>query len=61
MSNFGKDGMAVGRRGFLRTCALLGLGALGFGFREVVTLPSSATVPEFVIISGWVLPAQYFR
>jgi hypothetical protein len=49
----------VSRRRFLKVCALLGVGALGVGFRGVTAMPSAAS-SEFVVISGWVLPAQYF-
>lgn len=60
MENIANDGISVGRRRFLSVCALLGFGTLVVGFRGVAALPSAAP-SEFVVISGWVLPAQYFR
>ncbi|MBK5354662.1 hypothetical protein JFU37_19470 [Pseudomonas sp. TH41] len=50
----------MGRRGFLQAFALLSLGGLTFGFSEAVARPSGKK-SEFVVINGWVLPAQYFR
>jgi hypothetical protein len=50
----------MGRRGFLQAFALLSLGGLISGFSEVVARPS-AVESEFVVINGWVLPAQHFR
>lgn len=50
----------LGRRGFIKACALLSLGGLTFGFSKIVARPS-AEKTEFVVINGWVLPAQYFR
>ncbi|MBA6116878.1 twin-arginine translocation signal domain-containing protein [Pseudomonas putida] len=50
----------LGRRGFLRNCALLGVGGAVFG-----ALPEVARKPAepvgHVLINGWVLPSQYFR
>ena len=54
----------MGRRDFLQACALLSLGGLAFGVSEVVAQPSPVPAPvksEFVVINGWVLPAQHFR
>jgi hypothetical protein len=52
----------MGRRDFLQACALLSLGGLAFGVSEVVAQPSPVPVKsEFVVINGWVLPAQHFR
>ncbi|MHC8350283.1 hypothetical protein ACYZT7_13270 [Pseudomonas sp. RT4P38] len=48
------------RRGFLQAFALLSFGGLMFGFSEAVARPSAAK-SEFVVINGWVLPAQHFR
>ncbi|TPG75390.1 hypothetical protein EAH78_21290 [Pseudomonas arsenicoxydans] len=50
----------IGRRGFLRACALLSLGGLMFGSAITVPRPSAAK-SKFVVINGWVLPAQHFR
>jgi hypothetical protein len=50
----------MGRRDFLQAFALLSLGGLAFGFSKAVALPSGKK-SEFVVINGWVLPAQYFR
>lgn len=52
--------LKVGRRGFLQAFGLLSLGGLVFGFSETVARPA-ATKSEFVVINGWVLPAQHFR
>ncbi|MHC8320946.1 hypothetical protein ACYZT4_09645 [Pseudomonas sp. GB2N2] len=54
----------MSRRGLLQTFTLLSLGGLVFGFSEAVVRPSvikSVTKSEFVVINGWVLPAQHFR
>lgn len=48
------------RRGFLQASALLSIGGLMFGFSKAVVRPSAAK-SEFVVINGWVLPAQHFR
>jgi len=50
----------MGRRGFLQACALLSLGGLAIGFSETIARPAAAK-SEFVVINGWVLPAQHFR
>ncbi|MGY3175329.1 hypothetical protein C4E44_09570 [Pseudomonas sp. MWU12-2312b] len=50
----------MGRRDFLQACALLSLGGLVFGVSEVVARPTPVK-SEFVVINGWVLPAQHFR
>lgn len=52
--------LKVGRRGFLQVFGLLSLGGLVFGFSETVARPA-AIKSEFVVINGWVLPAQHFR
>ncbi|CAM4062065.1 hypothetical protein CCOS865_03476 [Pseudomonas reidholzensis] len=50
----------LGRRGFLRSCAVLGVGGALFGVNA-----SAASKPAdpagFVVINGWVLPARYFK
>jgi hypothetical protein len=60
MSELDLNTSLIGRRGFLRACAVLSLGVLTFGFARVVAR-SSADKSGFVVINGWVLPAQYFR
>jgi hypothetical protein len=50
----------LGRRDFLQAFALLSLGGLSVGFSSVLARPSSEKA-GFVVINGWVLPAQYFR
>ncbi|MHC8400563.1 hypothetical protein ACYZTX_14065 [Pseudomonas sp. MDT1-17] len=50
----------MGRRGFLLAFALLSIGGSMFGFSKAVARPSAAK-SEFVVINGWVLPAQHFR
>ncbi|VVM43372.1 hypothetical protein PS662_00414 [Pseudomonas fluorescens] len=52
------------RRGFLQAFALLSLGGLMFGLSEAVVRPSVVKTDvksEYVVINGWVLPAQHFR
>lgn len=60
MSNVVSGDVLPGRRRFLKVCALLGLGTIGCGLRGVVAPPSDV-LSEFIVINGWVLPAQYFR
>jgi hypothetical protein len=50
----------MGRRGFLQALTLLSLGGLVFGFSKAVARPS-VVKSEYVVINGWVLPAQHFR
>ncbi|MBK5011243.1 hypothetical protein IAE33_003103 [Pseudomonas sp. S60] len=50
----------VGRRGFLQSCVLLGVGGAVFGPRAVLAA-TPAGQAGFVVINGWVLPARYFR
>lgn len=50
----------MGRRGFLQAFALLSLGGITFGFSKAVARPSAGK-SEYVVINGWVLPAQHFR
>jgi hypothetical protein len=49
-----------GRRRFLQAFVLLSLVGLTFGFAKVGARPV-AEKSGFVVINGWVLPAQYFR
>ncbi|ATP44896.1 hypothetical protein SAMN02745962_03215 [Pseudomonas sp. LAIL14HWK12:I11] len=50
----------LGRRGFLQSCVLLGVGGAVFGVAaDVARKPVEK--PGFVVINGWVLPSQYFR
>jgi hypothetical protein len=50
----------LGRRGFLQSCVLLGVGGAVFGVAaDVARKPVEKT--GFVVINGWVLPSQYFR
>jgi hypothetical protein len=60
MSELDLNYPVIGRRGFIRACALLSLGGYAFGFPRVVARPP-VDKTEFVLINGWVLPAQYFR
>ncbi|APV37823.1 hypothetical protein PFAS1_00120 [Pseudomonas frederiksbergensis] len=48
------------RRSFLQASVLLSIGGLMFGFSKTVARPS-VVKSEFVVINGWVLPAQHFR
>lgn len=50
----------LGRRGFLQSCVLLGVGGAVFGASSAV-VGKSAEKPGFVVINGWVLPSRYFR
>ncbi|NIF17796.1 twin-arginine translocation signal domain-containing protein [Pantoea sp. Cy-639] len=50
----------LGRRGFLRNCAVLGAGAAVFG-TGAVARSSVVAQTDFVLINGWVLPSHYFR
>ncbi|BBR55796.1 Uncharacterised protein [Pseudomonas putida] len=50
----------LGRRGFLKGCAVLGAGGLVFGLSGTATRKVTQT-GGFVVINGWVLPAEYFR
>ncbi|MCL8308639.1 MULTISPECIES: twin-arginine translocation signal domain-containing protein [Pseudomonas] len=50
----------LGRRGFLQGCAVLGVGGLVFGLSGSDTR-KTAQAGGFVVINGWVLPAEYFR
>ena len=50
----------LGRRGFLQSCVLLGVGGAVFcAFAPVAGKPVEK--PGFVVINGWVLPSRYFR
>jgi len=50
----------LGRRGFLQGCAVLGVGGLVFGLSGSAT-GKAAKTGGFVVINGWVLPAEHFR
>lgn len=50
----------LGRRGFLQSCVLLGVGGAVFGASAAVA-GKTAEKPGFVIINGWVLPSRYLR
>ncbi|AXM94944.1 hypothetical protein GCM10011247_14930 [Pseudomonas plecoglossicida] len=55
---------ALGRRGFLRNCVLLGVGGAVFGVLPGTARAAASEPAEpkgFVVINGWVLPSQYFR
>lgn len=60
MSELDLNSPMMGRRGLLRACVLLTLGGAVFRFPHIVTRPS-VDKTEFVLVHGWVLPAQYFR
>lgn len=51
--------LGIGRRGLLKAMTLLGIGAATFGLLQAVK-PSEGKNSKFVVINGWVLPAQYF-
>ncbi len=50
----------MGRRGFLQSCVLLGVGGAVFGAKAAVA-NQPAERSGFVVINGWVLPSRYFR
>ncbi len=50
----------LGRRGFLQSCVLLGVGGAVFGVSASVA-GKPVEQPGFVVINGWVLPSRYFR
>lgn len=50
----------MGRRDFLQAFAVLSLGGMTFGLSSFLVPPSSEK-NGFVVVNGWVLPAQYFR
>lgn len=50
----------LGRRGFLQSCVLLGVGGVVFVATPAVAR-QPAGGPGFVVINGWVLPSRYFR
>lgn len=50
----------LGRRGFLQSCVLLGVGGVVFGATAAVA-SQPADRSGFVVINGWVLPSRYFR
>lgn len=60
MNELDLNTFAMRRRGFLQALAMLSLGGLMFGFTEAVARPS-AIKSEYVVVNGWVLPAQHFR
>ncbi|MBH3345800.1 twin-arginine translocation signal domain-containing protein [Pseudomonas parafulva] len=56
----------VGRRRFLKGCAVVGATGAVLGPMTAVadqTLPrhTADTSEAFVVINGWVLPSQYFK
>ena len=60
MQTIDKRKTGIGRRGFLRVLALLGVGAATWGLHKIIELPADER-SDFVVVNGWVLPAQYFR
>ncbi|AUF96451.1 hypothetical protein PS623_00151 [Pseudomonas fluorescens] len=50
-----------GRRGFLRGCVVLGIGGAMFGVGASAVAKPAEKKAGFVVINGWVLPADYFR
>lgn len=51
---------AMDRRDFLQAFAMLSLGTLFFGCSEAVARPAMVK-SGYVVINGWVLPAQHFQ
>jgi hypothetical protein len=51
---------AMDRREFLQALALLSLGGLVFGCSEAVARPV-VVKSEYIVVNGWVLPAQHFQ
>jgi hypothetical protein len=60
MNERDSNSSAIGRRELLQAFTLLSLGGLIFGFSEAVARPV-VIKSEYVVIDGWVLPAQHFR
>lgn len=54
-----------GRRGFMRSCVLLGAGAVVFGAaaqaEDAPVERKARQTGGFVVINGWVLPSHYFK
>ncbi|RCL27347.1 hypothetical protein C6A77_10230 [Pseudomonas sp. AFG_SD02_1510_Pfu_092] len=50
----------LGRRGFVQSCVLLGVGRALFG-AATGNASDRGERPGFVVINGWVLPSRYFR
>ncbi|PYB73827.1 hypothetical protein DMX11_15540 [Pseudomonas sp. LB-090624] len=50
----------LGRRSFLHSCVLLGVGSAVCGVLPAVA-GKPVERPAFVVINGWVLPSRYFR
>ncbi|MFK3722057.1 twin-arginine translocation signal domain-containing protein [Pseudomonas fulva] len=56
----------VGRRGFLKGCAVVGaagavLGPVAAVADQTLPRPTAEASEAFVVINGWVLPSQYFK
>lgn len=51
---------AMDRRDFLQAFALLSLGGLVFGCSTALARPVAAK-SGYVVVNGWVLPAQHFQ
>lgn len=52
----------LNRRGFLGRCVLFSAGAAVFGLSgEAERKPVEPETAGFVLINGWVLPAEHFR
>lgn len=60
MSELDLNIFAMDRRDFLQAFALLSLGGLIFGCSEAVAQPA-VVKSEYIVVNGWVLPAQHFQ
>ncbi|MBV4491490.1 hypothetical protein [Pseudomonas oryzicola] len=50
----------LGRRSFIQSCVLLGVGGAVFGTATAIASERGAKRGH-VLINGWVLPSRYFR
>jgi hypothetical protein len=50
---------SISRRGFLQLLAILGIGTATLGLKVMLESPDNKD-SKFVMVNGWVLPAQYF-
>lgn len=60
MNKLDLNTFAMDRRNFLRAFALLSLGGLIFGFSQAGARPAAGK-SEYIVVNGWVLPAQHFQ
>ena len=59
MSSIDRAPSRFGRRSLLKAMALLGVGTVALGAHRAFDF-SEEKNSKFVVVNGWVLPAQYF-